>query len=78
MSKKYILTIPDEQNITEVIELLNNLKDCNIEALPDPEKDWWDELPQSVKDDHEAGLKEIEEGKLIEVDEFLKKYRRKP
>jgi len=38
--------------------------------------DWWDELPDSVKKDHEQGEKDGEEGRVILLDDFLKKYRK--
>ena len=47
-----------------------------IFAAQNEEADWWDELPQSVKDDHAQGEKEGEEGKVILVEDFLKKYNR--
>ena len=38
--------------------------------------DFWDDLPQSVKDDYKEGLKEMEAGEEDDVEDFLKKYRK--
>jgi hypothetical protein len=45
-----------------------------ILAASDNQTDWWDELPDSVKQDYDEGLKEMEEGNEVDVEDFLKKY----
>jgi len=37
--------------------------------------DFWETLPQDQKDDILLGIKEIENGELVDFDEFIKKYR---
>lgn len=39
----------------------------------DSEKDWWDELPEEAKSSIEQGIKDIEEGRFITHDEFMKR-----
>ena len=48
----------------------------DILAASDSQTDWWDELPESVKRDHEQGKKDGEEGNVILLEDFLKKYRK--
>lgn len=45
-----------------------------IDATSDQKLDWWDDLPDSVKESYELGMKDIEEGNMISVEEMLKKY----
>ena len=45
-----------------------------INASSEDKHDWWDDLPDSVKESYELGMKDIEEGKVISVEEMLKKY----
>ena len=47
-----------------------------ILAASDNQTDWWDELPETVKRDHEQGEKDGEEGNVILLDDFLKKHRK--
>lgn len=44
-------------------------------AASDSTTDWWDELPESVKEAHKEGLKDIEEGNLIPAEEVIQKLR---
>lgn len=37
--------------------------------------DWWDELPQSAKDGYAEGMKDIEAGNLIPMEDVMQKYR---
>ncbi len=39
----------------------------------DSEKDWWDELPQQVKDSIDEGIRDVEEGRVISHEDFLKR-----
>ncbi|MBD0285196.1 MAG: hypothetical protein ICV84_10975 [Flavisolibacter sp.] len=39
----------------------------------DSEKDWWDELPQQVKDSIDEGIRDVEEGHIISHEDFLKR-----
>ena len=45
-----------------------------IDASSEQKHDWWDDLPDSVKDGYHEGMKDIEEGNLIPMDEVMKKY----
>ena len=45
-----------------------------VDASSEQKHDWWDELPDSVKESYELGMKDIEEGNMISVEEMLKKY----
>jgi predicted transcriptional regulator len=40
----------------------------------DVENDWWERMPDKVKADVEAALKEADEGKLIPHSEIKKRY----
>jgi hypothetical protein len=37
--------------------------------------DFWDTIPQSQKDDILLGIQEIENGDVVDYDEFIKKHR---
>ena len=68
----YLITIPKEGNASLILALL---KELNVKIQPKTDSDdWWNDLPQSVKDDHVQGEKEGEEGKAILLEDFLKKY----
>jgi predicted transcriptional regulator len=72
-------------NETEVTALRNEIKkqiDVADERLlrlvfgmleADSEKDWWDELPEEVQASIDQGIKDIEEGRFITHDEFMKR-----
>lgn len=47
-----------------------------LAASDNHQSDWWNELPDSVKEDYEEGLVEMEQGNEMNVDDFLKKYRK--
>ena len=47
-----------------------------IDASNQQSLDWWEQLPDSVKNDHKQGVREAEEGKVILLEDFLKKYNR--
>ncbi|PZU88737.1 MAG: hypothetical protein DI529_05125 [Chryseobacterium sp.] len=38
--------------------------------------DWWDEISDAEKESIEEGLKDIEEGRVISHEDFLKSYGR--
>jgi predicted transcriptional regulator len=40
----------------------------------DVENDWWERMPDAVKADVEAAIKEADEGKLIPHEEIRKRY----
>jgi len=46
-----------------------------VDASSEKKHDFWDDLPQSVKNDYHEGMKDIEEGNLIPMEEVMKKYR---
>lgn len=71
---------------TNLIELLQKLDAPLLQRVSDftqgllaasdeSKKDWWDELPDSVKEGYYEGMKDIEEGNLISIEEFMKKRR---
>jgi predicted transcriptional regulator len=74
-----------ELQLRKLILLLQNL-DSNLlqratdyikglsDAVSEKEYDWWAELPESVKQDIEEGLLDIENGNLIPMEEVMKKY----
>ena len=37
--------------------------------------DFWDTIPQSQKDDILLGIQEIENGDIVDYDDFIKKHR---
>ena len=45
-----------------------------LDASSEQKHDWWDDLSDSVKQDLEEGLKDIEEGNLIPMEQVMKKY----
>lgn len=45
-----------------------------IDASSEQKHDWWDLLPNSVKEGYAEGMKDIEEGNLIPMEEVMKKY----
>ena len=59
-----------------LIQRLSDFLDGILAASDVAQTDWWDELPDSVKKDHEQGEKDGEEGNVILLDDFLKKYRK--
>jgi len=42
----------------------------------DVENDWWDRMPDAVRTDVEAAIKEADEGKLIPHEEAKKRYQK--
>ncbi|MFK7797669.1 MAG: hypothetical protein AB8E82_09455 [Aureispira sp.] len=74
-----------ELQLRKLILLLQNL-DSNLlqratdyikglsDAVNEKEYDWWDSLPNSVKQDIEEGLLDIENGNLIPMEDVMKKY----
>lgn len=45
-----------------------------MDASSEQKHDWWDNLPDDVKQDIDEGLSDIEEGNLIPMEEVMKKY----
>ena len=75
MREKLILLLQDID-----VTLLQRITDYTrglLDANPETQQDWWADLPDSVKEDVEEGLQEIEDGKLIAMEEVLKKYKTK-
>jgi len=68
----------------EKIELAKRLLDTNDEALlqevkavfESHEKDFWDDLPQYVKDGVERAKKQADQGLLTPHDEVMNKYKK--
>ena len=61
---KAILNLKYESSVDLVESVLLKMQE---------EPDWWDELPDSIKESYATGLKEMEKGKEIDVEVFLKK-----
>jgi hypothetical protein len=59
-----------------LLQRVSDFLDGILAASDKPQTDWWNELPNSVKQDYDEGLKEMEEGNETNVDDFLKKYRK--
>jgi predicted transcriptional regulator len=38
-------------------------------------KDFWDTLPQSQKEDIMKGIEEIENGEIVDYEDFIKKHK---
>lgn len=58
---------------TQDEELINDLKS----VFQQREHDFWDELPESVKESIEISLKQIENGELIDHETVIKNVREK-
>jgi len=75
----------NEMQLKEITLLIQNL-DTNllqratdyirglVDASSEHKHDWWDDLPDSVKQDIDEGLQDIEDGNLIPMEEVMKKY----
>ncbi|QEC57448.1 hypothetical protein [Flavisolibacter ginsenosidimutans] len=63
--KKYV-DAADERMLRIVFSMLE----------ADAEKDWWDDLPEEVKASIDEGIKDIEEGRFITHEEFMKRHNR--
>jgi hypothetical protein len=59
-----------------LLQRVSDFLDGILAASDKPKTDWWNELPESVKQDYDEGLKEMEAGNETNVDDFLKKYRK--
>jgi hypothetical protein len=57
---------------TENPSILESIK--NI-FRKEAKKDFWDALPQYQKDDILKGIQEIENGDIVDYDDFMNKYR---
>lgn len=65
----------------ELIEWLTKLEDQDtinylkvVKDTSSEESDWWDTLSEDQKQGVEAGLKDIEEGKVMDHEDVKKKY----
>lgn len=56
---------------SKLLNLLNSIKLSNTNS----NKDWWDELTPSQKENIEIGLKDLEEGRTITSKEFWNRLR---
>lgn len=59
---------------TSLLQRLSDFAQGLLAASSEQDTDWWDELPDSVKESYERGMKDIEEGNMVTLDEMLKKY----
>ena len=46
-----------------------------VDASAEQDHDWWDDLPDSVKESYEEGMRDAEAGRLIPMEEVMKRYR---
>lgn len=60
----------DSRLLQRATDYIRGLSDAASEV----ENDWWEYLPESVKEDIKEGLLEIEEGDLTPMEEVMKKY----
>ena len=73
---RYTINILQENKAAFIIELLSSLDYVSIEPQSkEDEKDWWDELPDSVKQAYEEGEKDGEAGRVVSMEDVMKKYR---
>lgn len=63
----------DNENL---LQRVSDFLDGILAASDKTKTDWWNELPDSVKQDYDEGLKEMEAGNETNIDDFLKKYRK--
>jgi predicted transcriptional regulator len=61
--KEYI-----EQADERVVKMVHAMLETDIES------DWWERMPDTIKTDVKAAMKEADEGKLIPHEEIRKKY----
>ena len=66
---EYLLSLKDEQSIIKFETLISE-----DEESEEQKTDWFDVLPETVRKSYEQGMKDIEEGKVLSVEEMLKKY----
>ncbi len=66
---QYLLSLKDEQSIIKFETLISE-----DEESEEQKTDWFDVLPETVRKSYEQGMKDIEEGKVLSVEEMLKKY----
>jgi hypothetical protein len=57
---------------TENPSIINSIK----KIFQKEQKDWWDDLPQSVKDDIEESERQIERGEYSTFDDVMLKLRK--
>ena len=69
---------------TEKIEIMKMILETNNPGILKSIKnlfwkegkiDFWEALPQSQKDDIKQGLKDIENGNVVNYEEFIEKFR---
>lgn len=60
----------DSRLLQRATDYIKGLSD----AVSEGNNDWWEYLPESVKQDIQEGLLEIEEGDLIPMEEVMQKY----
>ena len=65
----------------EVKEYINHADDRMVRAIhamleADQEGDWWDEISDAQKASIERGIKDMEQGNIIEHEEMVKLYSR--
>ena len=44
--------------------------------LKEKEDDFWNDLPQYQKDEIVAGINEVEDGEIVDYEEYMKKYKK--
>lgn len=62
---KLILETDNPSILTTIMKIFSKEK----------EDDFWNELPQYQKDEIELGIKEIENGEIVDYEKYMKKHR---
>jgi predicted Zn-ribbon and HTH transcriptional regulator len=57
---------------TDNPSILNSIKKM---LKRESKKDFWDTLPQSQKEDIMKGIEEIENGEIVDYEDFIKKHK---
>jgi hypothetical protein len=60
---------------TVLLQRVSDFTQGLLAASNSDKTDWWDDLPESVKESYERGMKDIEEGNMITLEEMLKQYK---
>jgi hypothetical protein len=68
INKQELITWIENLNDRRTLQFLHMLKNSQTEG------DWWDDLPQAVKDSIDEGLADIEAGRVTPHEEVRKTY----
>jgi predicted transcriptional regulator len=68
INKQELITWIENLNDRRTLQFLQMLKNSQTED------DWWDDLPQTVKDSIDQGLEDIKAGRITPHEEVRKSY----